>query len=56
MLSALVIYLNGNDAGPGFYELASDMGLLTPKPSASQRDAFWTEQVKAIFAGKGRLP
>ena len=28
MLSAIVIYLNENDAGPGFYRLASLMGLL----------------------------
>ena len=28
MLSALVIYLNGNDPGSGFYALATQMGLL----------------------------
>ena len=28
MVSSLVIYLDANDAGPGFYQLAQEMGLL----------------------------
>ena len=30
MISALVIYLGGNDAGSGFYKLAQDLGELPP--------------------------
>jgi hypothetical protein len=48
MLSAIVIYLNANDAGPGFYRLASLMDLLPAKPSKEQKLTFWLRQVQLI--------
>jgi hypothetical protein len=48
MLSALVIYLNGNDAGTGFYALATDLGLLSPGASKEARERFWVGQVKML--------
>lgn len=48
MLSSIVIYLNANDAGPGFYKLATELGLLTPQASTVQKEAFWTSQVKQV--------
>lgn len=47
MLSALVIYLDGNDAGSGFYALASQMGLLRP---GGDRLAFWTRQLNGLMS------
>jgi hypothetical protein len=47
MLSALVHYLNHNDAGPGFYTLAALRGLLPAGASADERLVFWTSQVDA---------
>lgn len=55
MISAIVIYLNENDAGPGFYRLAQQMGLMGSKPPATVRDAFWAGQVAAVhdfYGGK----
>jgi len=49
MISALVIYLDANDAGPGFYQLAQDMGLLPRGASRQEREAFWVQQVKKTF-------
>lgn len=48
MLSAIVVYLNANDAGPGFYRFAEHKGLLRHNASASERDAFWAGQVSAV--------
>jgi hypothetical protein len=48
MLSALVHYLGENDAGPGFYALAADKGLI---PRGASRDAkleFWVGQLKRL--------
>lgn len=51
MISALVIYLCGNDAGSGFYKLAQDLGELPPGTlSALQKEKFWVNQVKALHA------
>jgi len=47
MLSALVIYLNGNDAGSGFYALAASLGLSKPGTS---KEAFWIGQLKGLYA------
>lgn len=49
MLSAVVVYVDGNDAGPGFYALAADLGLLARDASTAEREVFWTQQVAAIF-------
>lgn len=51
MISSLVLYRDGSDAGSGFYGLAQDLGLLPPgRLAADVKDAFWIEQVKAIRA------
>jgi hypothetical protein len=44
MISSLVVYLNANDAGTGFYNLAKQKGLLHKGDS---KEAFWIQQVKA---------
>lgn len=49
LVSSIVLYIDENDAGPGFYRLAVDLELLEPKPSPDQRLAFWTRQVKAVY-------
>lgn len=49
MLSALVSYLNANDAGPGFYQLAKELGLLSLTASKEERDAFWIKQVNSLY-------
>jgi hypothetical protein len=49
LVSSIVLYLNDNDAGSGFYRLAIDLNLLTPKPTPDQRLAFWAGQVKATY-------
>jgi hypothetical protein len=49
MTSALVIYLDGNDAGSGFYNLAQDLGESPPgAPSVRVKEQFWIRQVKAL--------
>jgi hypothetical protein len=51
MISALVIYLDGNDAGTGFYKLAQDLGELPPGALPSRvKEEFWVGQVKALHA------
>jgi hypothetical protein len=49
MISSIVIYLDENDAGSGFYRLAQDYGLLRPNPSPDDRLAFWSGEVSAIY-------
>jgi hypothetical protein len=49
MLSALVNYLDQNDAGPGFYRYAQELGLLRRGTSESEKLEFWALQVAAIF-------
>jgi hypothetical protein len=48
MISALVSYLDANDAGSGFYSYAQDLGILPRNSSAMQKLEFWTGQVKAL--------
>ncbi|MGC2865690.1 hypothetical protein ACMG4H_12650 [Corynebacterium glutamicum] len=51
MLSALVMYLNENKPGPGFYHLATTMGILSREASPEEKEAFWfTQYNKAIEA------
>jgi len=50
LISALVQYLNANDAGPGFYVLAVELGMLPRRSSALAKQEFWIEQVKALYA------
>jgi hypothetical protein len=49
MLSSLVIYLDANDAGSGFYVLAEQMGLLPSGASKAAKERFWVEQVTLVF-------
>lgn len=47
MLSALVIYMHGNDPGTGFYALARQMGLM---PAAGgDKLAFWSAQTNGLY-------
>jgi hypothetical protein len=48
MISALVSYLDANDAGSGFYGYAQDLGMLPRNASAMQKLEFWAGQVKAL--------
>jgi hypothetical protein len=49
MISALVTYLDANDAGTGFYAFAQDLGLLPRNASAQARLEFWVRQVDALY-------
>ncbi|WP_392424832.1 hypothetical protein [Barrientosiimonas humi] len=46
LVSSIVIYLNDNDAGAGFYRLAVSLGLLSPKANSAEKLAFWADQVE----------
>lgn len=48
MLTALVHYLDDNDAGPGFYAYAQRVGLLRKGATADERLEFWMQQVRAV--------
>jgi hypothetical protein len=50
MISALVQYLNANDAGPGFYALAAEFDMLSRRASVLAKQRFWIGQVNALFA------
>jgi hypothetical protein len=45
MISALVTYLDANDAGSGFYAYAQDLGMLSRNASAQRKLDFWVGQV-----------
>ncbi|MEV7805616.1 hypothetical protein AB0O28_21975 [Microbispora sp. NPDC088329] len=56
MISALVLYKDSPDAGPGFFNLAVELGLLTPKPSFEQKFLFWRRHYDGIhdyYRGRG---
>jgi hypothetical protein len=53
MISALVTYLDANDAGPGFYALAQQLGDLARGTSASAKFDFWVGQVKSVHQHYG---
>lgn len=48
MLSAIVVYIDRNNAGPGFYKLAIDLGLLPNTATTDDKLAFWSTQVRAV--------
>lgn len=51
MIFALVLYIGGNDAGPGFYKLAQKFGELPPGAlSSAAKENFWVKQLNAIYA------
>lgn len=49
MISALVIYLNENDAGTGFYQLAQHLELLEHNSTADSKLRFWSCQVRSLY-------
>ncbi len=58
LLGALVRNLGADDAGPGFYRLASSKGLPVPRTRGG-RQLFWAQHVRELhehFAGVGRRP
>jgi len=50
LISAIVSYLDTNDAGPGFYKLAQDKGLLPGGQSRTRKWEFWATHVGKVFA------
>jgi hypothetical protein len=48
MLSSIVLYLNENDAGPGFFTKAAELDLLPRGATSNDRQAFWVEQVRLV--------
>lgn len=48
MLSAIVAYLNRNDAGPGFYKFAAELGLLPNTATSEDKLEFWSVQVAKV--------
>jgi hypothetical protein len=55
MISALVLYIDGNDAGSGFYKLAQELGELPPGAlPPAVKEKFWIGQVKALYAYYGK--
>ena len=48
MISALVTYLDANDAGTGFYSFAQEPGLLSRNTPARTILDFWVGQVSAL--------
>lgn len=48
MISSIVLYLNENDAGPGFYKKAQELGLLARGATADEKQRFWLQQVSAV--------
>lgn len=56
MLSAIVVYIDRNEAGPGFYKLATGLGLLPNTATVDDKLAFWTAQVRAVHERYARPP
>ncbi len=54
MISALVLYLNENDAGRGFYSLAEDLGVLPRNSSRQAMWDFWVTEVARVHDYFGR--
>ena len=50
MITALVNYLDQNDAGPGFYAYAQRIGFLRKGATADERLDFWASQISAVHA------
>lgn len=48
MLSAIVTYIDGTDPGPGFFKLATHLGLLPPSVTKDHKLAFWSQQVARV--------
>jgi hypothetical protein len=54
MISALVNYLDENDAGPGFYSYAQQLGMLRQGATSDEKWEFWAGQVTALYQFYGR--
>jgi hypothetical protein len=50
LISALVHYLDANDAGPGFYKLAQKKNLIPLGASRSAQWEFWVKHVGQVHA------
>jgi hypothetical protein len=48
LVSAIVNYLDANDADPGFYKLAQTKGLLPPGQSRARQWEFWATHVAEV--------
>lgn len=48
MLSAIVAYIDRNDAGPGFYNLAVQLGVLPNTATQDDKLVFWSSQVGKV--------
>jgi hypothetical protein len=44
MISALVTYLDANDAGTSFYSFARELGLLSRNTPAQENLDFWSDR------------
>ncbi|WP_252100377.1 hypothetical protein [Streptomyces malaysiensis] len=49
-------YLDANDAGSGFYQLAKELQLLPMSASADEKFGFWVKQVKQLYERHGAGP
>jgi hypothetical protein len=54
LISAIVSYLDANDAGPGFYKLAQDKSLLPRGQSRGRQWEFWATHLTEVFAAYPR--
>ena len=54
LISAIINYLDANDAGLGFYKLAQDKGLLLRGQSRARQWEFWATHVGEVFAAYRR--
>jgi hypothetical protein len=50
LITALVHYLDANDAGAGFYKLARSKGLISPRLSRNDQWEFWVGHVAKVHA------
>ncbi|MCL5111112.1 MAG: hypothetical protein M1401_20030 [Chloroflexi bacterium] len=49
MLSAVVVYLDANAPGPGFYKLARELGLLAGHDPVSELE-FYIRELRSVYA------
>lgn len=54
MITSIVMYLDENRPGEGFYRLAESLGRLPLGASAETKEQFWVDEMKGIYAKYGR--
>jgi hypothetical protein len=54
LISAIVNYLDANDAGPGFYRLAQHHHLIPFAMPRPRQWEFWAAHVGEVFAAYSR--